>query len=259
MNKQDFIYHLENPAEISETDVATLITLLEDFPFCTNAQILLAKGLNNTNNSGYDTQLKKAASYAPDRKVLYKHLMQEKLIDVIEQVESGIVKSEPQLGSEENEQQDSGNTDLGTLEHEIISAAVSASISLEVSEPASDDKQLNQPDGIDFGSKHSFAQWLNPAGKEEKGRRETFDDIIDRFIQSDPNAKSEKIEMFSPENIAKLSLVDNEEFVTETLAGVYAKQGNIEKARKAYEQLSLKFPEKSAYFARLLKGLDKKE
>ena len=44
--------------------------------------------------------------------------------------------------------------------------------------------------------------------------------------------------------------------VTETLARVYAKQGNLPKAIEAYRRLALKYPEKSAYFAALQKELE---
>ena len=55
--------------------------------------------------------------------------------------------------------------------------------------------------------------------------------------------------------MAKMSLAENEDFVTETLAKIYAQQGNIKKAISAYEKLSLKIPEKSNYFARLIQEL----
>ena len=37
--------------------------------------------------------------------------------------------------------------------------------------------------------------------------------------------------------------------MTETLAKLYSKQGNIQKAVEAYKILSLKYPKKSIYFA----------
>ena len=42
---------------------------------------------------------------------------------------------------------------------------------------------------------------------------------------------------------------DFTEFATETLAQIYAEQGYIEQACAIYSKLSLRFPEKSAYFA----------
>ena len=47
------------------------------------------------------------------------------------------------------------------------------------------------------------------------------------------------------------------DFCTETLAEIYAEQGYNDQARQIYSQLSLRFPEKSAYFAALIEKLKK--
>lgn len=80
--------------------------------------------------------------------------------------------------------------------------------------------------------------------------------LIDKIIESDPGRiKLGTNKFFTPATDAKQSLLENEHLVTETLAKIYALQGNISKAIRAYEILSLKFPQKSVYFASLIEKL----
>ncbi len=50
-------------------------------------------------------------------------------------------------------------------------------------------------------------------------------------------------------DLTKKQHFDEYTLMTETLAEVYRKQGNLKKAIKAYEILALKYPEKSGFFA----------
>ena len=84
-------------------------------------------------------------------------------------------------------------------------------------------------------------------------------DLVENFIKNDPKITPGKSREYGLEDLAKESLVDNEEFVTETLAEIYASQGNISKAKRAFQLLSLKYPEKSIYFAARIKQLGKKK
>ncbi|MDC0001693.1 hypothetical protein OAD76_00105, partial [Flavobacteriaceae bacterium] len=77
--------------------------------------------------------------------------------------------------------------------------------------------------------------------------------IIDRFIENNPKIVSvkndEKITVSIPKNKSDTSLM------TETLAKVYLEQKKFSNAIKAYEILSLKYPEKSGFFADQIKRI----
>ncbi|MFN5346977.1 MAG: hypothetical protein ACK5B3_07120 [Bacteroidota bacterium] len=83
--------------------------------------------------------------------------------------------------------------------------------------------------------------------------------IIDRFIQEEPRIMPIKATIYNPVNMARKSTIQPDDVVTETLAMIYAQQGNFEKAIAFYEKLSLKFPEKSVYFATLIQELKNKQ
>jgi hypothetical protein len=81
-------------------------------------------------------------------------------------------------------------------------------------------------------------------------------DLIDRFIEQESPAPAKKTAFFTPQQAAKRSLDDTAGLVTETLARIYEKQGNLPKAIDAYRKLAVKYPEKSAYFAALSRSLE---
>lgn len=82
--------------------------------------------------------------------------------------------------------------------------------------------------------------------------------IIDRFIKEAPQISPPSPEKINLENKAKQSAEDDSGFVSETLAIIYAEQGLYHKAMETYKKLSLKFPEKSPYFADRIKELTNK-
>jgi len=77
-------------------------------------------------------------------------------------------------------------------------------------------------------------------------------ELIDEFIKNLPGISRPKSTFFDPVDAAKTSIVDQENVISETLAKIYFDQKYFEKAIKIYERLSLKFPEKSSYFAALI-------
>jgi hypothetical protein len=102
----------------------------------------------------------------------------------------------------------------------------------------------------------SFSDWLvqleptsNVATDESR--------LIDKFLNDVPKISFEKTSE-KQEDLTKKQSFDAQTLMTETLAEVYVKQGKLKKAKKAYEILALKYPEKSSFFANQIKKIKNK-
>jgi hypothetical protein len=71
VNKEQFHTWLAYPDRMGKEEIAQLDSLVQRFPYASTLQILKAKALKNTDSIYFDTQLRLAAAYAPNRKVLY--------------------------------------------------------------------------------------------------------------------------------------------------------------------------------------------
>jgi len=76
------------------------------------------------------------------------------------------------------------------------------------------------------------------------------DELVDRFIRANPKLEP-RIETgdYEHEDISASSGEESPHLISETLANIYVSQGYYSKAISIYERLSLKYPEKSSYFA----------
>ena len=142
-------------------------------------------------------------------------------------------------------------------------------ISVDVKNIKPDDKlNIGKPLEFDKTESHSFAEWLKITSfkpivrsyEEQQPQIEIKDkspiqnklDIIDKFISDNPKIKP--VAHYQP----KPKLINNDEdisdsLMTETLARIYLEQKNYNKAIQSYKILSLKYPEKSSFFADQLK------
>ncbi len=147
----------------------------------------------------------------------------------------------------------------------------------EAKKLAEKELELGQPIEFTKTEKHSFSEWLQLTSVKQKGetaiepkteiketkpslkqdvlKKKRFD-LIDKFIDNNPKIVPKE----NPKqkiNIKESSKIDKNELMTETLAKVYLEQKKYKKASQAYKILSLKYPEKSSFFADRIKAIAK--
>ena len=227
-HKETYSNWLCNPNEISADDNQILRELIETYPFCSTSRILHLKGLQNTNNIHYNQTLKKTAAYSADRKRLFYFLTEE------------TVKND-QLKSNKKE-----------LKKNLLKEKKQIKKELNIGQPLKFDKEET----------HSFNEWLKlsqaiPINRYEnrQNKLQKKVNLIEDFISN--RDRKPKKEFYSAGDKAKKSAKFHFDIITETLAKVYLEQGHYEKAKAAYFQLSLKYPQKSSLFASQIELIDK--
>jgi len=105
-----------------------------------------------------------------------------------------------------------------------------------------DDTDMEEPDPDHGGIP---AQDVDEAEPDKNSNKH----LIRNFIQDEPGVIRADKKTKLTGDVSLSSIQEHDGFITDTLAKIYVKQGLYAKAIYAYEKLSLKYPEKSAYFA----------
>jgi len=137
----------------------------------------------------------------------------------------------------------------------------------QVAVRVSDRKLLFKFLNTNFHKKHSSRAFPDAGFGEYKldsdNESQSGNSLIDKFLTENPGLKKKDIgegEFVSNaylKEVVENSTSENDEIITETLANILLQQKNYEKAQDAYRKLSLKYPEKSVYFATRIKEIEK--
>ena len=115
----------------------------------------------------------------------------------------------------------------------------------------------------DISVKMNFIDWINhiESNKLNNNKSESVDkkiNLIETFINRPKKIEKEDLDKGQDDISIKTITLENE-LITETLAKIYLKQKKYKKAMDAFKILSLKYPEKNAFFADQIKKIKKLE
>jgi hypothetical protein len=246
LESNTIIKFIENNHLIKQLETAELKSVIDEFPYFQAARVLYLKGLKNQNSFKYNNELKVTAAYTTDRTVLFDFIT-SKVFNNTQKEEN-----HPEISAITLEENPSDNLIKNI---EIVPETVSKPIEL------SEEKlEIGKPIPFTESETFSFNQWLQLSTKTPIIREETATDeahkkksIIEKFIENNP-----KIAPLSKDKNLSVLVTQNKQdssLMTETLAKVYLEQKKYENAIQAYRILSLKYPEKSGFFADQIKRI----
>lgn len=256
MNRTDFLGLISDPYHLIERDQKVLEELLKEFPYAASLHLLQARALHNLNHIQFGPALKKAAAYAGDRSVLYR-LIRETPVRPAEVAEARPEPAVPDQFKEETpvqvENPEKALPHFRTFTewlHDTSHTTEEAPVSKKAPEPVIEDEleRLYQ--------ENIFHIEQQPGAQTVEFKLESkTDDVIERFLSTQPVMRPPEEKQISTENKARKSAEDEGDLVSETLALIYLTQKHFDKAISVYEKLSLKFPEKKTYFASLIQKI----
>lgn len=255
LTKDQLIQFMEKPGLLKEQTIGELKEIVDEFPYFQTAQLLYTCNLYLQANFRYASYLKTCSIYATDRTVLYRLL----------QPKSTPGQSAKPITGPEQKSQEPALFELAE-ETQITSAEFTELSPGEISEKEIIDFDLlsfEQPDShpqsdISGASSGTSADQFKSEAIESESDGKV--DLIEQFIKVNPTIQPRTEILTTQYERYELKEEDdheNDEFITETLSRIYLKQGHYQKAIDSFKWLSLKFPEKSAYFAQQIEEIKK--
>lgn len=224
---ESLVNYISNPKDLNRDTLYELRLLVGRFPYFDAARLLMLKNLYILHDIEFGKELRKAALYLKNRRVLFE-LME------------GYGAPVPEDAMEEDPAIDR----TMTLIDAFLDTLPKDKFSLEAEGAAA----------VDYVS-----AYLKEPEESNDVPKLRGQELIDDFL----SAGNEKITLqLRNENEVETNTIQEDEapensFFTETLANIYIKQGKYDKALEIIRRLCLEYPNKNRYFADQIRFLEK--
>lgn len=237
----------QHPELMNRETLYELRRITAEHPYYQTARLLLLKNLYLLHDSTFDEELRRSAIYITDRRVLF---------NLVEAAHYRLKKKSPQSFT--------NRPDRRAAELEDDSRTVSLIDTFLSTVPEEEElkkekkEEHRKPTAVDATTDYvayllstDFEELENENGNDngdDNGNQ--TDNLIDAFINNEEKITLHEELEYTPEQEEE---EDNEEitadeFLTETLAGIYIKQKRYEKALNIMERVNEKAPSQNKYY-----------
>ena len=247
----DIAHYFNHPEDLNKETLYDLRSLIALYPFYQPARVLLLKNLFLLHDSTFDEELRRAAIYITDRRILF---------DLVESAHyqlrtSAAQEAAPIASKEEMVPKTEANRTVSLIDSFL------EQIPKDTEEAAESGRKPTPADAT-----VDYVAFLMQSEKQEKKEKAVPElrgqSLIDDFIyneggkivlQEDTEYEPETAEESSAEEVE----IEENGYFTETLARIYIKQGRYSKALEIIQRLNLVYPKKNRYFADQIRFLEK--
>jgi hypothetical protein len=236
---------IKHPEQLDRDTLYELRSMLALYPYFQTARLLMLQNLYLLHDASFDEELRRAAIYITDRKVLF------------QMIEAAHYRLRTTQSVSQSASEGSGRQENRTI------TLIDSFLDSIPKEDTEEDKGKRKPTPADAAVDY-VAYLLESETEEDKAKdvpQLKGQDLIDSFINNDKGKiVLKETPQFTPES-EKQGDEDGAEgedsYFTETLARIYIKQGRYSKALEIIKRLSLQYPKKNAYFADQIRFLEK--
>lgn len=296
MNKKKFLELIRNPESIEVKDREELLGLAADHPYCQITLAMIARASKNHGLDELSDDVNTAAVSTSYRQVLKAYIegqtyQEEEPVEAPVQEEQPEPEPQPAPAPEPEPEPEVPDNKGKTITFELkedketpedyelqdlLKTLRKNKAAYDADPEEADDSNIHAHD--ESGTK-TMGQAVEEQDTDEERARSLIEElkqsndkndlddrvreqqeIIDRFIEAEPEMKSQK-DMepsdteISPVDLAEMSTAQSDQLISENLANIYLKQGKVDKAIDIYKKLIWKFPQKKTYFADRIREL----
>ena len=243
----DFIELIQHPERMDRDTLYELRSQVALYPYHQTVRLLMLQNLYLLHDPSFDEELRRAAIYITDRRVLF---------NMVEAAHYQLHKTSSQTSSNSQTGQTSKASPSRTIS--LIDTFLD---SIPQEEPKPRKRRPTPADAaIDYVA-YLLDTEDDAATQPENVPEMRGQSLIDTFINTDKGRFTLRDVPLpaddTPQEASEPEEEVGEEYFTETLARIYIKQGRYSKALEIIRRLSLQVPKKNAYFADQIRFLEK--